>query len=46
MTNSNLVTMPITRTADWEPIEVSLVPVAPEEADTGFRYLDEQGPPI
>jgi hypothetical protein len=31
-------TSPITRTAtDWEPIEVSLVPVAAEESGTGFR---------
>jgi len=31
-------TNPITRTAtDWEPLEVSLVPIAAEEAGTGFR---------
>jgi hypothetical protein len=31
-------TSPETRTAtDWEPIEVSLVPIAAEEAGTGFR---------
>jgi hypothetical protein len=33
----NRRTNPITRTAtDWEPIEVSLVPIG-AEADTGFR---------
>jgi hypothetical protein len=31
-------TNPITRTAiDWEPIEVSVVPIAAEESGTGFR---------
>jgi hypothetical protein len=31
-------TDPVTRTAtDWEPIEVSLVPIAAEETGTGFR---------
>jgi hypothetical protein len=33
----NKLTNPVTRTAiDWEPIEVSLVPVG-AEAETGFR---------
>jgi hypothetical protein len=33
-------TNPETRTAtDWEPIEVSLVPVAAEETGTGFRQI-------
>jgi hypothetical protein len=31
-------TVPVTRTAiDWEPIEVSVVPIAAEESGTGFR---------
>jgi hypothetical protein len=31
-------TNPVTRTAvDWEPVEVSLVPIAAEETGTGFR---------
>jgi hypothetical protein len=31
-------TNPVTRTAtDWEPIEVSVVPIAAEESGTGFR---------
>jgi hypothetical protein len=35
---SDRSTSPATRTAvDWEPIEVSLVPVAAEESGTGFR---------
>jgi hypothetical protein len=34
----NRSTVPVTRTAvDWEPIEVSLVPIAAEETGTGFR---------
>ena len=33
-------TNPETRTAvDWEPIEVSLVPIAAEESGTGFRQV-------
>jgi hypothetical protein len=33
-------TNPETRTAvDWEPIEVSVVPIAAEEIGTGFRNL-------
>ena len=37
-TVENRRTDPITRTAtDWEPIEVSLVPIAAEETGTGFR---------
>jgi hypothetical protein len=33
-------TNPETRIAtDWEPIEVSLVPVAAEETGTGFRQV-------
>jgi hypothetical protein len=38
-------TNPITRTAmDWEPIEVSVVPVAAEESGTGFRVRPEKAP--
>jgi hypothetical protein len=45
MTNSNRVDHANHRTAtDWEPIEVSLVPVAAQETDTGFDVW--QGPPI
>jgi hypothetical protein len=32
------VQLPTTAT-DWDPIKVSLVPVAAEETGTGFRYL-------
>jgi hypothetical protein len=33
-------TTPPTRLAtDWEPLEVSLVPISAEEASTGFRSL-------
>jgi hypothetical protein len=38
-TEENKRTNPITRTAaDWEPIEVSLVPVG-AESETGFRQI-------
>jgi hypothetical protein len=37
-TIENRRTTPVTRTAtDWEPLEVSLVPIAAEETGTGFR---------
>jgi hypothetical protein len=33
-------TNPITRRAvDWEPLEVSLVPISAEEVGTGFRQI-------
>ena len=37
-TTENRRTNPVTRTAtDWEPLEVSLVPIAATETGTGFR---------
>jgi hypothetical protein len=37
-TRDDRSTVPVTRIAtDWEPLEVSLVPIAAEEAGTGFR---------
>jgi hypothetical protein len=37
-TRDDRSTVPVTRIAtDWEPLEVSLVPIAAEETGTGFR---------
>jgi hypothetical protein len=39
-TVENRRTNPVTRTAtDWEPVEVSVVPIAAEETGTGFRAV-------
>jgi hypothetical protein len=38
-THDDRSTVPVTRIAtDWEPFEVSLVPIAAEETGTGFRH--------
>jgi hypothetical protein len=39
-TRDDRSTVPVTRIAtDWEPLEVSLVPIAAEETGTGFRQI-------